>query len=117
MQITNAAAFTPLLNLVICHACKTQSVRNNLMDSCQELFSFLHNSPKCQKFLEVATECLSPDTKKRRLKYLCKTRWIKRHTTCTFETIFDLYEYIIVALSEIRQTTNNDRFYSDDDED
>ena len=82
------------------------------MDSCQELFSFFDNSPKGQKFLEVVIDTFSPEIKKRRLKNLCKTRWIKRHTSS--ETIFDLYECIVVALREIYQPTNYGRFYSDE---
>ena len=93
------------LNLVICHASKIPSIQN-MIDSSRKLYSFFDNSPKRQKFLEVD---LSPESKKKKLKSLCKTRWIERHST--FETIFDLYEYIVIALNEICEPTNDDRFY------
>ena len=102
------------INLVICHACKIKLIQN-MMDSCHELFSFFDNSPKRQKFLTIVIDALSPETKKRRLKDLCKTRWIERHST--FETIFDLYEYIVITLNEICVPTNDDvRFYPNNEE-
>ena len=86
------------LNLVICHACKIVSIRN-MMDSCKELFAFFNNSPKRKKFLDEVIDSLSAETKKRKLKDLCKTRWVERHST--FETLYELYEYIVIALIEI----------------
>ena len=59
----------------------------------------IHQSDR--KFLTIAIDALSPETKKRRLKDLYKTRWIERHST--FETIFDLYEYIVITLVYRRQ--------------
>lgn len=86
------------INLVICYACKIKSIQN-VTDSCHEWFSFFDNSPKRQKFLRIVIDALSSETKKLRMKDLWKTRWIKRHST--FETIFDLYEYIVITLNEI----------------
>ena len=77
------------LNLVICHACKIVSTRN-MMDSCKALFAFLGNSPKRKNFLDKVIDSLSAETKKRKLKYLCKTRWVDHHST--FETLYELYE-------------------------
>ena len=33
----------------------------------------------------------------KKLKDLCKTRWVERHTC--FETLFELYEYVIICLA------------------
>ena len=96
------------LNLVICHVCQIKSIQN-MMDSCRELYSFFDNSPKRQVCLNAVIGALSPENKKRRLKNLCKTRWIERHST--FETIFDLYEYIVITLDEICDPTDDDRYY------
>ena len=101
------------LNLVICHACKIQTIQN-MMDSCRELYSFFDNSPKRQSFLNVVIDALSPESKKRKLKNLCKTRWVERHST--FETIFDLYECVVVTLNEICEPTNDERFYPNNEE-
>ncbi|CAH3161656.1 unnamed protein product, partial [Porites evermanni] len=43
-----------------------------------------------------------------KLKNLCKTRWIDRHST--FETIYDLYEYVVSTLDEICVPSENERF-------
>ncbi|KXJ05465.1 52 kDa repressor of the inhibitor of the protein kinase [Exaiptasia diaphana] len=101
------------INLVICHACKITAIQN-MMDSCHELFAFFDNSPKRQKLLKIVVEALSPERTKKKLKDLCKTRWVARHTS--FETIFDLYEYIVITLNEICQPTNDVRFYPNDEE-
>ena len=50
-----------------------------------------------------------PDNKKLKLKNLCKTRWVERHAT--FETIFDLYEFIVTTLDQICEPTDDDRYY------
>ena len=87
------------LNLAICHACKIRLIQN-MMDSCHELYSFFGNSPKRQRFLNIVIDVLGKgETKKRKLKNLCKTRWIERHST--FETIYDLYEYVVPTIDEI----------------
>lgn len=84
-------------NLVIFHACKINSIQN-MMDSFHELFSFSDNSPLRLKFLTTVIDALSQETKKRKVKDLYKTRWIEKHST--FETIFDLYKYIVITFNE-----------------
>ena len=39
---------------------------------------------------------------------MCKTRWIERHST--FETIYDLYEYVVTTLDEICVPSEDERF-------
>ena len=68
-----------------------------------------------QKFLTTVIDALSPETTKRKLKDLCKTRWIERHST--FEITFDLYEYIVIILNEICVPTNDDvKFYPNNED-
>ena len=99
------------LNLVTCHACKISQVRN-MMDSCHELFKFYENSPKRQNFLKVVIDALAlDDNRKRKLKDLCKTRRLARYDT--FETLFSLYEYIVITLNEICLLSDDDRFYDE----
>ena len=45
-----------------------------MMDSCKELFAFLDNSPKRKKYVDKVIDSLSAETKKGKLKDLCKTR-------------------------------------------
>ena len=60
-------------------------------------------------------DALSPENKKRKLKKLFKTRWIERHST--FETTFDLYEFIVIKLNEICVPANDDvRFFPSNEE-
>ena len=52
---------------------------------------------------------------KRKLKDLCKTRWIEGHSKV--ETIFDLYKYIVITFNEICVPTNDDvRFYPNNED-
>ena len=43
------------------------------------------------------------------MKNLCKTRWVEPHAT--FETIFDLYELIVIILDQICEPTDDNRYY------
>ena len=49
-------------------------------------------------------------SKKMKIKNLCRTRWVERHTT--FETISELYEYIVITLSEMCRPSD-ERFHQD----
>ena len=70
---------------------------------------FFDNSPKRQRFLDIVIDVLGKgETKKRKLKNLCKTRWIERHST--FGTIYDLYEYVVTTLDEICVPSEDERF-------
>lgn len=79
-------------NLVICNSTKITSIRN-MFDSCQQAFLFFHNSPKRQRFLEKVIGLLAPESKKKKINGLCKTRWVERHNT--FSTILELYPYLV----------------------
>lgn len=79
------------------------------MNSCHELFKFFENSPKRPHFLNKVIDALAPENRKRRLKDLCKTRWVARHDT--FKTLCSLYEFIVIALNEICFPTDEKRFY------
>ena len=94
------------LKPVICHACKIISI-TNMMDTLPKLYSFFDNFPKRQHFLNTVLRVMS-SSKKTKIKNLCKTRWVERHTT--FETILELYEYIVITSSEMCQPSD-ERFY------
>lgn len=64
---------------------------------------------KYNRFLDIVIDVLGKgETKKRRLKNLCKTRWIERHST--FESIYDLYKYVVTTLDEICVPSEDERF-------
>ena len=60
----------------------------------------------------MVIDALAPDdNRKRKLKDLCKTRWLARYDT--FETLFSLYEYIVITLNEICLPSDDDGFYDE----
>ena len=98
------------LNLVLCKSSQITAIRN-MFDSCQQAYLFFHNSPKRQRFLEHVISCQCPATKKTKINGLCKTRWVERHTT--FDTILELYTYLIETWNEICYPSNCDKLYPD----
>ncbi|XP_062501846.1 uncharacterized protein LOC134178950 [Corticium candelabrum] len=98
------------LNLVICKSSQIAAIRN-MFDSCQQAYLFFHNSPKRQRFLEHVISCQCPATKKTKINGLCKTRWVERHTN--FDTILELYTYLIETWDEICYPSNCDKLYPD----
>ena len=83
------------LNLSIASSCKLPEIRN-IIGIVNEIFLFFDFSRKRQKFLEVVLAEYAPDTRHEKLKGLCKTRWVERHTC--LETFLELYEFIVVCL-------------------
>ena len=66
-----------VLNLVVVKALDVTSVRN-MMGTIERAATFFFAHPKRQKALERAIESTQPDTTKRKLKDLCRTRWVQR---------------------------------------
>ena len=83
------------LNLSIASSCKLPEIRS-IIGIVNEIFLFFDFSPKRQKFLEVVLAEYAPDTRHEKLKGLCKTRWVERHTC--LETFLELYKFIIACL-------------------
>ena len=50
-------------------------------------------------------------TKKTKINCLCKTRWVERHTT--FDTILELYTYLIETWDKICYSGNYEKLYFD----
>ena len=80
-----------VLNLSIAGACHIPSIRN-MIDVINEVFLFYNSSPKRQRFFEHILEALGSESSKRKLRGLCQTRWVERHTC--YETFYELYFYI-----------------------
>ena len=66
-----------VLNLVVVKALDVTSVRN-MMGTIERAATFFFAHHKRQKALERAIESTQPDTTKRKLKDLCRTRWVQR---------------------------------------
>lgn len=83
------------LNLCIMKACSVPDIRN-ANGVVSEIVKFFTYSPKRQHFFESN---ISSDSDKKKLKDLCKTRWIERIDT--YATFFDLFPSIIITLEAI----------------
>ena len=71
--------FSHCLNLLIAASCRVQEVRN-LIALINQVYLFMANSPKRQRFFEHIIKKYSPDSIHFKISVLCKTRWVERHT-------------------------------------
>ena len=86
-----------ILNLAIASSCSLALVRN-MMGSVSEVWKFFEHGKRQDKLAEVI-ECELPEVKKKRVKPLCRTRWVERHDA--LEVFVDLYPALVQALSDI----------------
>ena len=69
--------------------CCTIREVNNVMQTADTVSSFFSNSPKRQLATERWIAELLPEEKRRKMKEMCKTRWVERHEA--FEVFLDLF--------------------------
>ena len=86
------------LNLCIVKACSIPQIRN-ASGIISEIAKFFNFSPKRQFFFEHVIDTISPNEKKKKLKDLCKTRWVQRIDS--YLVFYDLYPAIIKTLESI----------------
>ncbi|XP_065651277.1 52 kDa repressor of the inhibitor of the protein kinase-like [Hydra vulgaris] len=65
------------LNLSVCESCNVQLV-SEVFNKVRELSYFFNYSENRQKFLEASILEREPQTHKKKLKDICRTRWIER---------------------------------------
>ena len=71
------------------------------MDMAECIHHFFDNSPKRQLALEKWIADTLPDNEKRKkLKSVCKTRWVERHEA--FEVFLDLFIPVVCCLEDIK---------------
>ena len=76
------------LNLVVATSCNIQIVRN-VLDQIKELSYFFNYSEPRQKILDACIENYAPNSRKKKLKDVCRTRWADRITGLDdFEELF-----------------------------
>ena len=76
------------LNLVVAASCNIQIVRN-VLDQIKELSYFFNYSEPRQKILDACIENYAPNSTKKKLKDVCRTRWAERITGLDdFEELF-----------------------------
>ena len=52
---------------------------SNMMQTADKISRFLSNSPKRQLALEKWIDNVLPEENRKKLKELCRTRWVERH--------------------------------------
>jgi len=75
-----------ILNLCVVQACSLPCIRN-MSGTVTESAFFFKNSPKRQTFLELM---IDKQTKAKKVKDLCRTRWVYRHEA--YECFFELFK-------------------------
>ena len=87
------------LNLCVVKACSVQDVRN-MMGTLEELCRFFGFSPKRQQLLEHKIQDKKPQSTHRKLKDLCKTRWVQRLDA--LEVFEELLLPVVYTLEDIK---------------
>ena len=87
-----------VLNLSIASSCQIQAIKN-MIDTINETFKFFHFSPKRQRFFESILDKEIESHAVKKLKGLCKTQWVERHTC--YETFYSPYPNVCLCLQEM----------------
>ena len=66
------------LNLCVMKCCSIRE-GSNMMQTANKISRFFNNSPKRQILLEEWIESTLPEENQKKLKELCRTRWVKCH--------------------------------------
>ena len=87
------------LNLCVVKCCSLREV-SNMTEIADKTARFFSNSPKRQLSLENwIHETLLDEEKRKKLKQMCRTRWVERHEA--FDVFLHLYLPIVCALDDI----------------
>ena len=86
------------LNLCVVKACSIPQIRN-ASGLISEIAKFFNYSPKRQHFFEHIIDTESPNETKKKLKDLCKTRWVQGIDSYT--VFYDLYASLIKTMEAI----------------
>ena len=92
------------LNVVIVAGCQNVNCIHNMMTAVDEMVRFFEFSSKKEDCLSEQTDELVKELgeqvpAKRKLKQICRIRWVERHAA--FEVFLELFEAITMALEEI----------------
>ena len=93
------------LNLCVVKCCSISEIRNT-MDVADSVYRFFAFSPKRQLCLEKWVEQILEGERRRKIKSVCKTRWVERHQA--FEVFLDLYQPLVCCLEEMKDSTQSE---------
>ena len=91
---------THVLNL--CVMKRNISEVQNAMDIGDKICRFFAVAPKRQLAFEKWVHQLLKCEQRKKLKSICKTRWVERHEA--FEVFLDLYQPLVYCLEDIRDS-------------
>jgi hypothetical protein len=86
------------LNLCIAKCCNIREVQNS-MEIADKISRFFNNSPKRQLFFESFLK----DERKKKLKELCRTRWVERHDA--FDVFIHLFKPLVNCLEALSEAS------------
>ncbi len=90
-----------VLNLCVVKCCSIPEIRNT-MDVADKIHRFFAFSPKRQLCFEKCIHDMLEGEHRKRLKSVCKTRWVERHEA--FEVFLDFFQPLVHCLEEIRDS-------------
>ncbi len=96
---------THALNLCVVKCCSISEIRHT-MDVADSVYRFFAFSPKRQLCLEKWVEQLLEGERRRKIKSVCKTRWVERHQA--FEVFLDLYQPLVCCLEAMKDSTQSE---------
>lgn len=94
------------LNLCVVKCCSIPEIQNT-MDTADSICRFFSNSPKRQLALERWIHETLEGEHRRKLKLMCKTRWVERHEA--FEVFVDLFKPLVYCLEDIKDSSEWNR--------
>ena len=94
------------LNLCVVKCCSISEIRNT-MDIADSICRFFSNSPKRQLALEKWVTQMLEGEQRRKIKSVCKTRWVERHEA--FEVFLDLFQPLVCCFEELKDSTEYNR--------
>lgn len=86
------------LNLCVVKCCSIREV-SNMMQTADAVVRFFNNSPKRQLALETWIEDIHHEEKRKKLKEMCRTRWVECHEA--FAVFSDLFFPVVSCLEAI----------------
>ena len=92
------------LNLCVVKCCSIPEIRN-AMDIADSICRFFCNSPKRQLALEKWVSQMLEGEQRRKIKSVCKTRWVERHEA--FEVFLDLFQPLVCCFEELKDSTES----------
>jgi hypothetical protein len=101
--LTHVHCYSHVLNLAVVHACKLQPVQN-MMDCIKCIHYFFDLSAKRTDALQSIITSKAPETRRQKIKDVCRTRWIERYDA--LDTIVSLLPYVVQCFEQITTSRN-----------